>query len=410
MQLTRSLLVAIVFCLAASMPAAAQGQMLAAWTQIGRDGAFWARIITRGACPAVQVDGKSISSRERAAPGGRFEVRTCQAAIPRDALAISVLGHALPAWPRHLQRIAFLGDSGCRIELVFFQACNDPSKWPFPKIAQLVAAANPDLIVHLGDYYYRETACLVPACAGSPHGDRWATWAADFFTPAAPMLARAPLLAIRGNHEDCERGGLAWDRFLSVYPYGACSMHEPAYATTVDSLRFFVLDSSSALDPRPRTSLLPAYRGDFASLRNLSPAPTWLLTHRPMWGLVGTLGGGTFAMNRTLEAAEDDPKTLPIQLALSGHIHLFEALQFADGRAPQIVAGTGGDTLSNLPGHVDGQPIDGTTVAHGTVWHAFGFALFDVRKRSFDVYDRTGKRAYACSYGLGTVDCKTRSP
>ena len=406
MQLRTSLLLALFTCIVTSVPAAAQNPVVAAWTQIGRDGSFWARIVTRGPCPDIEVDGKNVRTHERAAPARRFDVRTCQAPLSQSAHTISVADHPLPAWPRRLQHIAFLGDTGCRIEIVFFQACNDPAKWPFPKIAQLVAAANPDLIVHLGDYYYRETPCLVPACSGSPHGNSWRTWAADFFTPAAPMLARAPLLAIRGNHEDCVRGGEAWERFLSVYGYGACSEREPAYTTTVGGLRFFVLDASSALDPRPARSQLAGFRSDFARLRSLPENTTWLLSHKPMWALEGTITGGTLVTNRTLEAAEGNAKTLPIELSLSGHIHLFAALQFADGRAPQIVVGTGGDTLANQPAHALNQRIDGTYVSRATVWHAFGFALFNVEGKSFDVYDRTGKKVYSCTYGPGTVDCK----
>ena len=44
-------------------------------------------------------------------------------------------------------------------------------------------------------------------CAGSPWGDNWTTWQADFFTPAAPLLAAAPIVLVRGNHEDCDRAG-----------------------------------------------------------------------------------------------------------------------------------------------------------------------------------------------------------
>jgi predicted phosphodiesterase len=406
MRLTRPLLAGGVLWLIGALPAPAQHSVSAAWTQIGPGGSLSARIVTRGRCPSLQIDGTAVPSRERAAPGRNFDVRTCEAAVPPTARRLSLLGRPLPLPPQRLRTVAFLGDTGCRIEIVFFQACKDPDKWPFPKIARLIAAAKPDLIVHLGDYYYRETPCLVPACAGSPHGDNWAAWAADFFEPAAAMLARAPLLAVRGNHEDCGRGGRGWDRFLSVYPFGRCLTHEPAYAARVGGFRFFVLDSSAALDARPRRSLLPALRGDFARLRRLRPAPTWLLTHRPMWALDGTLTGGTLGINRTLEAAEGDPKTLPIGLALSGHIHLFEALRFADGRPPQVVVGTGGDTLGNLPSRVAGWPIDGTRVAQGVVRHGFGFALFHLDADRFDVFDRTGKRVYACTYGRGTLGCR----
>lgn len=402
---TAALLVALAGLLA--VPASAQGgSLLAAWTQVGRGGTLLARTIVRGNCPELDVNGKKLPMRVRAAPGPAFDVRSCEAVLPRDARRVSLLGRALPLPRPRLQTIAVMGDTGCRIELIFIQACNDPTKWPFPAIAKQIAAAHPDLVVHVGDYYYRETACLAPACAGSPHGDNWAVWAADFFTPAAPMLAEAPVLFARGNHEDCTRGGIGWDRFLSVYPYGACSVHEPAYAARVGDLRFFVIDSSGALDPRPSTKLTSVFRDDFARLRALPSATTWIVSHRPMWGIDGTLTGATLPINRTLQAAEGNPRTLPIEIALSGHIHLFEALSFADRRPPQIIVGTGGDTLNTLPGHFVGEQIDGTRVSGGAIRHGFGFALFHLDRHAFDVYDRTGGKALACRYSRDAVSCK----
>lgn len=408
MRLARPVLLfvaASMLALVGALPVAAQGPLVAAWTQAEPDGAYSARLITRSLCPQIEVDDKPLVMHERAAPGKNFDARTCAAPLPRDAKRISVLGRELPLPPRRLRTIAVLGDSGCRIEIVFFQACNDPNMWPFPAIAQQVADQHPDLIIHLGDYYYRETPCFVPACAGSPHGDGIKAWAADLLTPAAPMFAAAPMLFVRGNHEDCERGGHGWDRFLSVYPYGDCAEREPAWVTTIDGLRFFVLDSSSALDPRPRTSLVPEFRSDFARLRALPPAPTWLLTHRPMWGFDGQLTGGALPMNRTLEAAERDPKTLPVELALSGHVNLFEALSFADRRPPQVIVGTGGDTLSDNPGPLVGLSIDKTKVVQATMRHGFGFTIFDVDTKTIAAYDRTGKKVFACRYAPGTVLC-----
>ena len=387
----------------------AQDTVLAAWTQAGPNGTYAARIIVGGTCPEVRVDNRPVPSHERAAPSRNFDVRACDVPIPANARSISVVGRQLPPPPSKLRTIAVMGDTGCRIEIVFFQACKDPAKWPFPTIALQIAAAHPDLVIHTGDYYYRETTCFVPECAGSPHGDNWRAWDADFFSPAAPMLGAAPLLAIRGNHEDCERGGKGWDRFLSLYPYGDCSEREPAWATSIDGLRLFVLDSSSALDPRARGSLVPGFKADFAKLRALPHEDTWLLTHRPMWGFDGSLTGSALALNKTLDAAEGDPRTLPVALVVSGHVHLFEALTFADHRPPQVIVGTGGDTLSNDPGKLLGLKIDNTRVTQATMRHGFGFALFDLEQKAFDLYDRLGKKVYACKYGPGEVTCTATS-
>ena len=44
---------------------------------------------------------------------------------------------------------------------------------------------KPDLVIHVGDYYYRENACPPnKGCADSPFGDHWPTWQAELFDPA----------------------------------------------------------------------------------------------------------------------------------------------------------------------------------------------------------------------------------
>ncbi len=75
-------------------------------------------------------------------------------------------------------------------------------------------------MIHVGDYVYRETPCPEgnTTCAGSPWGYGWDVWNADFFEPAAPLLANAPWLVVRGNHENCARAGEGWLRFLDPLP------------------------------------------------------------------------------------------------------------------------------------------------------------------------------------------------
>ena len=55
-------------------------------------------------------------------------------------------------------------------------------------------------------------------CAGSPWGYGWDAWDADLFTPARPLLAAAPWIVVRGNHESCNRAGQGWWRFLDPRP------------------------------------------------------------------------------------------------------------------------------------------------------------------------------------------------
>ena len=78
------------------------------------------------------------------------------------------------------------------------------------------AASQPDLVIHVGDYLYRESECPKNmGCSGSPRGDnKGDAWYADFFEPASKLLAAAPWIMTRGNHEICSRAGRGYFLFL----------------------------------------------------------------------------------------------------------------------------------------------------------------------------------------------------
>ena len=98
---------------------------------------------------------------------------------------------------------------------------------PFPRWPAAAAKFKPDLVIHVGDYLYRESACPPgnQGCAGSPWGDNWTTWKADFFDPAAPLLAAAPIVLVRGNHEDCKRAGPGWTRLQGPTAFDCRALH-----------------------------------------------------------------------------------------------------------------------------------------------------------------------------------------
>ncbi|MGZ9104198.1 MAG: hypothetical protein ACXW3Y_15200 [Rhodoplanes sp.] len=104
--------------------------------------------------------------------------------------------------------IAAFGDTGWRLKAADkeksdhdhsgagrFQDCDKGSKWPFSRLSATAAARKPGLVIHVGDYLYRESPCPTGdiGCKGSPYGDNWATWQADFFRPADRLLAAASM-------------------------------------------------------------------------------------------------------------------------------------------------------------------------------------------------------------------------
>lgn len=191
------------------------------WTELASDGTLSVRmaVAAGAACPQASADGTDLPIAPRAGADDGFPVAVCEARAPAGTRQLIVGDSPAPILPEEVRRIVVIGDTGCRLEGRAVQDCNDPEAWPFAAIARRAASRKPDLVIHVGDYYYRETACPADrnGCAGSSHGDNWATWQADFFEPAAPLLAAAPWVMVRGNHELCRRSGRGWFRLLDPH-------------------------------------------------------------------------------------------------------------------------------------------------------------------------------------------------
>jgi len=409
----------LMFSISLCAPACADSQDRA-WVQYNAAGAAEARVVVSGdACPDIVVDGQRAAMERRSAPDENFAVTLCSALLPGEPQRIVVDGRRLPVPKAAPRRIIVLGDTGCRLKGEAIQACSDPAKWPFARLAKAAAALKPDLIIHVGDYLYRENPC--PAgrseCAGSPWGDNWPTWQADFFSPAAPLLAAAPWVIVRGNHEDCARAGAGWLRLLGPLafdPAQACAPHLAPYEVALGVMRLVVMDDADAPDTSVDAAVVPIYAGEFAAIAKPDAPPAWLLMHRPIWGVVsGPLGLGVGG-NRTLIAAlEGVGVPTAVQLMLSGHIHSFEAMNYAPAAPPQIVAGNGGDTLDRAPRDLKGaifQGGSGVTVKDGLSLPGFGFLLMDYRapKWTIGLYGADGRKHRTCIFKSGRIDCPPR--
>lgn len=236
---------------------------------------------------------------------------------------------------------------------------------------------------------------------GSPTPDNWADWRDDFFRPAARLLTAAPWVFTRGNHELCSRGGPGWfylldaaspllgpgrrqDACPSQLPPGWKPGAWPPFARPFEGLPFpteptmpfrlrlggidlVVIDSSDAGDAEVYAP--QHYEEIFrrvAAMLAGSTTPTWLVSHRPIWGVVrqnrGILDPGApyGFINVTLQqaAATVFPKGLPASVAavVSGHMHRFQAIGFDGRQPPQLVVGNAGMELTQthpvpVPGH-----------------------------------------------------------
>jgi hypothetical protein len=368
----------------------------AAWVELTGDGAQ-VRVATTGACPPVMVDGHATSMAPRTAASAQFPA-VCSLTLPEKAVAASVEGRVLPV-PRPARRIVILGDTGCRILGLQIQACNDTRAWPFAAVARLAAARKPDLVIHVGDYYYRETPCPLglSACAGSPSGDRWETWAAEFFSPAEPLLAAAPWVFARGNHEICSRGGPGWYALLDAAapppPADGCPAIAQAFTVRTGDLNLFVIDSSQAKDRQaPKADVADIARQLDHLGSALDKGQGWIVTHRPIWGLVPVARLGPtppieVQLNFTERAAVRGRTLGGVQMVVSGHVHHFQAVDFGAVRPAQLIVGTGGDV-----GESADRPTvyGGPRILDGLDAETFSFSRFGYYLMEKDGDDWTG--------------------
>jgi hypothetical protein len=399
-----------------------------AYVVLGEEGRAVARVITTGAgCPAIRLDGIDSAMDVRAPPAteplrptrstpaeskpSAFPVLVCEKAIPGGVTRAVVAGRRLPLPKADPRRIVVLGDTGCRIKTGdnIFQACNDAAQWPFAAVATAAAAASPDLVIHVGDYHYRENACPAgnAGCAGSPWGYGWDAWEADLFAPAQDLLAAAPWIVVRGNHESCDRAGQAWWRFLDPRPRAArqdCNdaaddgigdYSEP-YAVPLGSPRdadtqFIVFDSSLVgVAPLPADNPMHvAYRAQFErafALAGRRPN-TFFMNHHPILAFAPNPAKpdapfpGNGALQSVLGAVHPTVLFPPsVQALLAGHVHLFEVVSFATPQPAQFVSGNGGDWVDRpLPDPLPPgmTPAPGAVVAGLVASNRFGFMTIE---------------------------------
>ena len=405
----------------AALPAAAQNGAgtSSQWIQLGTGGAAELRAVVEApgaSCPKFRlVGGGDLTLTPRAPADDKFTL-LCSGGLPRNARV-----EGQPAVSLSPTRIVVLGDTGCRLKDQTIQNCNNPRDWPFPNVAAAAARLKPDLVIHVGDYQYRETPCPAgnAGCAGTPYGDNWPAWKADFFAPAAPLLAAAPWVFVRGNHEACDRSGPGYLRLLAPSPYApACVGHVGPYRVPLGDFELMVMDNAEADDINVDPAKTPVYQAELKDAVKPSPVPVWLVMHRPIWAAAtGPLGIPAGGNAQILAAAEKTMLTKPVVLQLAGHIHSFQVLNFLhDGVAgtppPTIVSANGGDLLYDIPANLKGtafQGHSGVTVKDGLSVGGFGFLLMTKTSTGWtiDLYDSAGVAEGQCLFAFASdrVDC-----
>lgn len=382
------------------------------------------RALTRAqGCPAIEWEGQATQPMAlRAAPAtiparadgaqvdakaAVFDVRTCEAVWPAGVARARVAGRDVPAPRAEIRRIAIVADTGCRMKASenAFQPCNDPQKWPFAQVAQSAAALKPDLVIHIGDIHYRESPCPQgnPGCANSPWGYGGDTWQADLFTPAKPLLAAAPWVFVRGNHESCFRAGQGWFRFIDAQPWReARSCNDPAldgdadysapYAVPIAPDTQLVVFDSSKTSGKPYTvgdRSFGLYAEQLQAVARLTQQmPTnFFLSHHPLLAAAPGRAAGPFkpggnAGLQSVFGALHPQRLFPdgVSVAMHGHVHLFEAISFKSAHPASLVMGNSGSANEGAAPEVldAGVPLyPGAVIEDYAARSEYGFAMLD---------------------------------
>ena len=396
----RVVIATAVLAVLALAPAASASNPLTAYTLVvpgatSPSGLQARAVLPAGAnCPAldVTVDAAGVRSDQRlpmtarrAAPstGAAFaSIFVCQAAIPAHAVRASVGATTIPAaLPATISRIALLGDTGCRLKTGDpTQVCSSSAKWPLGRVAASIARAHPDVIMHIGDYFYREAACpsdMLPRCGGSPapvpgasYRDTAYGWIADALLPLSPIFSIAPIVVTRGNHEACHRGGNGWYLFFDPWPGSEHHCAPDAQGDVPDAvsrtwthdfpigdgrtLHIAVVDSAYGDDGKVtawKDHEEPLYAAAAGLSARQPGRESWLITHKPIFGVRLWYPDGGEAPYWDWTAVDQTAAALPhlgpFSLILGSHIHTAQASQIP-GMPGQLVIGNSGTLLEQF--------------------------------------------------------------
>lgn len=445
-RLSANSLFAVAVLILSCCPSAQADDIKARFVVLGPDGMAVARVITaQPTCPVLMVDQQPRPMQVRAgaetvpqrptrskpedSKPSAFPVTTCDLPLEATVTRVTLEGTSLPLPVKTPQNIVVIGDTGCRMKLSenAFQPCNDPEAWPFQTVSDSAARLKPDLVIHVGDIHYRENACPASesGCQGSPWGYGYDTFEADFFQPAAKLLAAAPWVFVRGNHESCERGGQGWWRFFDPRPLVKgqdCNRAEddligefsaPYAIPLATDTSLIVFDSSYAGIRRlkqddPVYKIYAEQMREADRLSALTPL-SFYTNHHPILGLTPrqTPNGlsyypGNPALQSVLETIR--PVMLfpsQVQALLAGHVHVFQMASFDHDHPTQFISGNGGSwvedpNLESLPQGAMAAP--GLPVRHFTTTNDYGFMTMQRDKGQwwYDARNRQGEILARC--------------
>lgn len=122
-----------IFLALITSPHFVHAQILYTWSQVIPENKLSIRaIIDNNMCPIAYVDDKKVEMLSRSSINNTETV--CELIVETNAQNISIDNIKVPVLAEKISKIAFIGDTGCRINMLFQQECNSIDSWPLKKI------------------------------------------------------------------------------------------------------------------------------------------------------------------------------------------------------------------------------------------------------------------------------------
>lgn len=382
------------------LPFHLKAKVIYSWSQVISSNMISVRAIVDDIdCPIACIDGAEIPMNERALPvEKKFTEKVCELPLSKSVKEIIVDGNQIPVLPAQIKRVAFIGDTGCRVTNLAEQACNSKKEWPLTLILNSISAHKPDLIVHVGDYHYREKTCKSGQKCNQAYRYGSNAWYSDWFDPAKDISALSPFLFVRGNHEGCSRAYEGWFRYLDPNDFLStkCPDYIPSWIFDAGPIQFDVFDSSYGKDSDYTEEQIKTLSKQFDFLlQNNNSKPVWFLTHRPLWSYAKK--SMIFYHDGNIAQIKAFGNKFPTNISaiISGHVHIAQIILMEE-KPTQIMVGNGGSLLYSQDQKpiLCGVDLDGAKAQEIRTLHGFGFAILDLDQHRISFYDENNNETY----------------
>ena len=296
-------------------------------------------------CEDIKIisDSKKFELSLRSDKDNDLTKQLCEVKIPKDIINLSIDEQNINLPGQSIKRIAIIGDTGCRNTHFIRTNCNDKDAWPLETIAKSIDRKKPDLIIHLGDYVYTQTYCILGGANCSNKNDIFSKWRKEFLDPANLILKQYPWIFIRGNHDKCSRFGYYWTKLFGYNQWNnKCNAVEDIFNVTLNNLRLNLIIADTANISDRILKNLDFYKKYISNIRDntRNGMSNLLFMHHPVFE-------GS-SINNMLFRANIEQYFESIDAFFGGHVHTIAVTNFYNLIPHQFVLGGGGANLKSF--------------------------------------------------------------